>query len=45
MICVHCRRRRGFLVPLPLVGRLVALCNRCRGAAFIAHMQTLVAHG
>ncbi len=45
MICIHCRRHKGLPVPLPLVGRVVSLCNRCRSAAFIAHMRGLIAHG
>lgn len=47
MTCVWCRRRSRsvVLVPLPLTGQLVALCNRCRGPRFIAHMAGLVAHG
>lgn len=44
-MCIHCRRRKGYPVPLPLIGRIVSLCHRCRGAAFIACMRELVAHG
>ena len=46
MICIACRRKdRVTLVPLPLTGELVALCDRCRGRRFLAHMARLVAHG
>jgi hypothetical protein len=45
MICVLCLHRRARLVPLPLTGRVVALCDRCRGTAFIREMRKLVAHG
>lgn len=46
MRCVACgTKRRVALVPLPLTGELRALCNRCRGRRFLAHMAGLVAHG
>ena len=44
--CVACRTKRGVsLAPMPLTGDLVALCARCRGPRFLAHMRRLVAHG
>ena len=45
MICVACRHKGAKPVPLPLVGTIVALCDRCRGAAFIREMRKLIAHG
>lgn len=48
MSCLRCRRARRFVahVPLPLTGEVVALCPRCMGPAFIAHMRSLlVPHG
>lgn len=45
MTCLVCHRKGARLVPLPLVGTLVALCDRCRGAAFIREMRRIVAHG
>lgn len=46
MICIRCRtKHRVDLVPLPLTGELRALCVRCRGPRFLAHMHGLVAHG
>ena len=44
-ICVVCRRRAGNIVPMPLTGALVAVCDRCRGAKFLREMAKLVAHG
>lgn len=46
MICTVCRGKKYVtLVPLPLVGRSVALCSRCRTAKFIRVMRSLIAHG
>jgi hypothetical protein len=46
MRCIACRSKRGVsLVPMPLTGDLVALCDRCRGRRFLAHMRGLVPHG
>jgi hypothetical protein len=45
MTCIVCTHRGARPVPLPLSGRVVALCDRCRGAAFIREMRKLVAHG
>lgn len=42
-VCLH--KGTVTLVPLPLIGRSVALCARCRTAAFIRVMRSLVAHG
>ena len=38
-------RREASLVPLPLLGRSVWVCDRHRGARLIAAMRGLVAHG
>ena len=47
MRCTVCRRkgRHVALAPLPLTGQVVALCERCRGPRFLAHMKGLIAHG
>ena len=44
-VCILCLHRGARPVPLPLTGRVVSLCDRCRGAAFIREMRKLVAHG
>lgn len=44
MRCVVCSRK-GRPVPLPLVDRVMVLCDRCRPAAFVREMRRLVAHG
>ncbi len=47
MICSRCRRK-GHVGhwPRPLTGEIVALCPRCVMAAFLEHVNRLVAaHG
>jgi hypothetical protein len=45
-MCVVCRHARGNIVPLPITGERIALCDRCRGRRFLAHMHALVVpHG
>jgi hypothetical protein len=44
MTCTICRHRGHVtLVELPLVGRRVAVCDRCRTGALIRHMRSLIA--
>jgi hypothetical protein len=44
MTCVVCRHKGNVtLVELPLVGRQVAVCARCRTGALIRHMRSLIA--
>ena len=44
MRCTVCSRKGHVtLVPLPLIGRSVALCQRCRTSALIRHMRSLIA--
>ena len=44
MICVVCQRKGlVLLVELPLIGRSIALCSRCRTPALIRHMRSLIA--
>lgn len=44
MTCTVCGRK-GYvtLVPLPLIGRSIAVCARCRTGALIRHMRSLIA--
>ena len=46
-LCAFCRRMRRHVqhVPLPLTGDIVAVCLRCYGPRFLAHMRGLIAHG
>lgn len=44
MTCTICRHKGHVtLVDLPLVGRKVAVCVRCRYGALIRHMRSLIA--
>lgn len=44
MTCTICRKRGLVtLVELPLVGRSIAVCQRCRYGALIRHMRSLIA--
>ena len=44
MTCVVCRAKAR-PIRMPIVGNVLYLCDRCRGAAFIREMRKLVAHG
>ena len=44
MRCTVCSHKGHVtLVELPLVGRQIAVCDRCRMGALIRHMRSLIA--